>query len=309
MAFQFTPSDGYRNTVSFPTKPANETAFRASMQELLDQVAEELNNGSASAIGLGGSLRQSIINGDFSVNQRVKSGTVVLTVGQYGHDRWRAGASGCTYTFSTSANVTTITISAGSLIQVIEGLNLYSGTYTLSWTGTSQGKIGSGSFGASGITGAVTGGSNLSIEFNTGTLSKVQFNVGDSPLPFQKRSFGEELLLCQRYFEKSYDYASPAGALTSIGCENVVVSTTFLLSKQDARFKVRKRTTPTIGVYSPQTGALSQVAEYNASSSFVSDRSTGANAQSEASFQIVSTSGSYVVGNFERFHWTADAEI
>lgn len=91
--------------------------------------------------------KNAIINGNFGINQRGVSGTVSLAAGAYGHDRWKAGASGCTYTFVTSQNVTTITITAGTLQQVIEGLNLQSGTYLLSWTGTAQGRVDSGSYG------------------------------------------------------------------------------------------------------------------------------------------------------------------
>lgn len=145
-------------------------------------------------------VKNAIINGNFSVNQREVSGTVSLTAGVYGHDRWKAGNSGCTYTFATSGNVTTLTITAGSLIQVIEGNNLFDGTYTLSWTGTAQGKIGAGSYSASGVTGSVTGGSNLNIEFNTGTLSLVQFEPGAVATPFERRPYGTELALCQRYY-------------------------------------------------------------------------------------------------------------
>lgn len=43
MPFQFNPADGYRNTVTFPQKPANEAAFRSQMQSLLDQLASYLN--------------------------------------------------------------------------------------------------------------------------------------------------------------------------------------------------------------------------------------------------------------------------
>ena len=135
-----------------------------------------------------------LINGNFAVNQRAKSGTVTLAAGAYGHDRWKAGASGCTYTFATSANVTTLTISAGSLVQVVEGVNLQSGTVCLSWTGTAQGKIGSGSYSASGVTGTATGGTNLNIEFNTGTLSKVQLNYGSVALPFVLKARNEDHL-------------------------------------------------------------------------------------------------------------------
>jgi len=129
------------------------------------------------------------------------SGTVTLSAGAYGHDRFKAGASGCTYTFATTNNVTTLTITAGSLQQVIEGLNLESGTYTLSWTGTVQGKIGAGSYGASGITGSITGGTNTTIEFNTGTLSLPQLEVGSTATSFDYRPYGTELALCQRYYE------------------------------------------------------------------------------------------------------------
>ena len=73
-----------------------------------------------------------IANSSFNINQRGVAGTVVLAANTYGHDRWRAGASGCTYTFSTVENVTTITISAGSLQQAIDGKNLFTDTCTLS---------------------------------------------------------------------------------------------------------------------------------------------------------------------------------
>jgi len=157
-------------------------------------VISQINGG---AIG----VKNAIINGNFQINQRAVSGTVTLAAGAYGHDRFKAGASGCTYTFATSNNVTTLTISAGSLIQVVEGLNLYTDTYTLSWTGTAQGKIGAGSYAGSGVTGSVTGGTNLNIEFNTGTLSLVQLEAGSVASPFERRDYGRELIMCQRYFQ------------------------------------------------------------------------------------------------------------
>jgi len=153
----------------------------------------------ASSVPLG--AKNKIINGNLGINQRAVTGSVVLGAGIYGHDRWKAGASGCSYTFATTANVTTITISAGSLLQVIEGLNLQSGTHTLSWTGTATAKIGGGSYSASGVTGTVTGGTNMTIDFSTGTLSLVQLEEGSTATPFEHRMYGQELSLCQRYFQ------------------------------------------------------------------------------------------------------------
>lgn len=147
-------------------------------------------------------FRNKIINGNFSINQRSVSGTVTLSAKQYAHDRWRAGDSGCTYTYSKVNNITTLTITSGSLVQVIEGENLLSGTYVLSWTGTAQGKIGAGAYSSSGVTSSVTGGSNLRIEFSTGTISLVQFERGSVPTPFEFKLISTEENICYRYYYK-----------------------------------------------------------------------------------------------------------
>lgn len=143
------------------------------------------------------SFKNKIINGNFAINQRVYVSGAAVGAGLYGHDRWKMAASGDTYTFSGS----TITIPASkTLAQTIEGANLQTGTYTLSWTGTAQGKIGGGSFGASGITGSITGGTDTTITFNTGTLSNVQLEFGSIATAFEQRLIGIEMALCKRYF-------------------------------------------------------------------------------------------------------------
>lgn len=154
--------------------------------------------------------RNKIINGNFSINQRAVSGTVTLAAGIYGHDRFKAGAGGCTYTFSTLYNVTTLNITAGTLMQVIEGSNLFSGTHVLSWTGSAQGRIDSGSYGNSGITGTAVGGTNQTVEFGTGTLSLVQYEQGTLKSNFEYRPIGTELALCQRYYEYTIPYSVSA---------------------------------------------------------------------------------------------------
>lgn len=187
-----TPASGNLTNCTFPFTPITPTT---------------LNNGTlpASFTSLNGGplagFRQKLINATFAINQRGISGTVTLAAGAYGHDRWKAGASGCTYTFSTTNNVTTLTISAGSLQQVIEGVNLDTGTYCLSWSGTATGKIAAGSYSASGVTASVTGGTNTTIEFSTGTLSRPQFEPGTVGTPAELRP--DELLLCQKYYYRA----------------------------------------------------------------------------------------------------------
>lgn len=187
-------------------------------------------------------LRQAVINGGFAINQRVKTGTVTLAAGAYGHDRWKAGAAGCTYTFATVNNVTTFTIQAGSLMQVIEGANIYSGNYTLSWQGSAQGRINSGAYGSSGVTALLTGGNNTTIEFSTGTLSNVQFNYGSSIFPFQTRLLDEEMRLCYRYYER-FDASTSVGGRANLGIGVANSSTTVLVP---IHFKAEKRITPTL---------------------------------------------------------------
>lgn len=161
--------------------------------------------------------RNHIINGNFNVNQDGNpTASTVYGAGVYVRDGFKAGASGCTVSFATVENITTATITAGSLIQIIEGLNLQSGTHALSWQGSAQGKIGAGAYAASGVTGAVIGGTNLALEFNTGTLAKVQLEQGTVATPFEQRPFAVELSLCQRYWQRLIG-AGLNGVATDVG--------------------------------------------------------------------------------------------
>lgn len=145
--------------------------------------------------------RNKVINGNFGINQRAYVSGAATTAGQYTLDRWKVTGTGGV-TFSTTANKTTVTIPSGqTLQQVIEGLSLESGTYVLSWEGTAQGRIDSGSYGASGaVTASVTGGTNTTIEFNTGTVARVMFEKGTVASSFEFRPHQQELALCQRYY-------------------------------------------------------------------------------------------------------------
>lgn len=154
-----------------------------------------------SRIGAGKGSKNKLINSGFVVNQRGYSSGLVRASGLYAHDRWKAGASGGTYTFTQSGGpVTNINITAGSFQQVIEGINIEGGTYTLSWAGTAQGRVNGGSYNASPLT--VTGitlGTNVTVEFNTGTLGIPQFEPGLVATPFEIFDYPIVLQKCRRY--------------------------------------------------------------------------------------------------------------
>lgn len=198
------------NAATSATNAAN-SASAASTSAT--NAANSANAAAASAQTLANATpywRNRLINANFPINQRAVSGTVTLAAGAYGHDRWKAGASGCTYTFAASGNDVVITITAGSLMQVIEAINIEGGVYALSHAGTAQARIAingastSGSYTAATtaaplVSGSATANQQVTVEFSAGTVSRVQLEPGTVATPFERRPYGMELSLCHRY--------------------------------------------------------------------------------------------------------------
>jgi len=141
-------------------------------------------------------------NTGFAVNQRAYVSGTALAAGVYGHDRWKAGAGGGTYTFTQSPGAaTTITVTAGTLQQVVEGISLLTGNYVLSWTGSAQARINAGSYGASPRTASLTAGTNATIEFQTGTVGQVKLEIGTTATPWTAPAYADELRSCMRFYQ------------------------------------------------------------------------------------------------------------
>jgi hypothetical protein len=116
----------------------------------------------------------------------------------------------------------------GTGIQVIFGLGIGT-TYS-----ATAGAWGSGSYGATGATSVV--GTNGATFYITG----VQLEVGSSATGFEYRMYGQELQLCQRYYEElaygsiTQGYIVTGGAFSTTQPEGVI------------RFTVVKRASPTM---------------------------------------------------------------
>lgn len=161
--------------------------------------------------------RNKILNGSFNITQRANSRSsnkwnVVSPsdfTNQYTYfDRWKAGATLTTITVSGGSYLTedcgisnpkTITISGGTIKQTIEAMALPAGTYYVSWVGTAQGRINTGSYSSAPFSFVADGVSNYVLEFNAGTLTNVQVEAG-AVTPFEHRPAQLELFLCQRYY-------------------------------------------------------------------------------------------------------------
>ena len=162
-----------------------------------------------------GGMRNALINGNPTINQRgYVSGTATGGANQYTLDRWRVVTTGESITWTDSANIRTVTAPAGGVEQVVEGLNLGTGTYALSWTGTATATVG-GIAVANGATVSITGGVDTTVRFSGGTFSLAQLEPGTRATQFEWRPIVAELALCQRYFRKVSHYGGAFSGVNS----------------------------------------------------------------------------------------------
>lgn len=244
-----------------------------------------------------------LINADFRINQRVYvSGTATSISNEYTLDRWRVVTSGESITFSTLGTDNTITCPAGGLEQVIESLNISGGTYVISWVGTATCTV-NGTARTNGESFTLPANTNATVKFSSGTVKEPQIEKGLIASDFARRTIGEEIALCQRYYEKSYNLSTSPGTAGTAGCVGFVGSSTGRWASR-TEYKVVKRITPTYIVYSPTTGATARVRNtINANDATFAQTSTG-----ESGF-VISALTSADANDILIYHYTADAEL
>jgi hypothetical protein len=137
----------------------------------------------------------------------------------------------------------------------------------------------------------------------------VQLEVGNDATDFEYRSFGEELALCQRYFEKSYNHDVVPGNSSGPGLhyETTETGTSGGAGYNNVSFAVAKRATPaTINIYAVD-GTIDRITDGTnvtraiGLGTFVSDKG-------ESGFNQNYTLSGAADGR-RVFHWTADSEI
>lgn len=179
-------------------EPSEASTKWALIRESAERVAYGASNVGNALDHILPRLDNMIVNGNFAVNQRGLSGTVTAAAGAQVHSCWKAGAAGVTYTFSASGGVTTLNITAGSIVQVIDGADIAAGHHTASWQGTAAGRFNAAAYGAAGVaTAELPGGTHASLEIGVGTVSLVGMSPGLIARPFGRRRLAEELALCE----------------------------------------------------------------------------------------------------------------
>lgn len=137
----------------------------------------------------------------------------------------------------------------------------------------------------------------------TWQITGIQLEKGDTATPFEHRSFGEELALCQRYYEKSYSIDVVPGTATANGLVYMSTGTSTAGDKaHTAFFKVEKRSNPSIS-YWDSPGNASRV------DSGGTNRVGAINFQNTVSVNIRQNAGGGYGSADLGFHFVASAEL
>lgn len=144
-------------------------------------------------------------------------------------------------------------------------------------------------------------------------IAQVQLEYGQVPTPFEHRSYGEELALCQRYWQQSYDSGTPAGTAYGGSCykgNNLILfddTRGWTAAENKIVFPVELRTAPTVTWYGVNTGAVGK-AGYTSCATTTDDLTIyGTTATSKGLSHYANGSG-YPAGPWGA-NWTADAEL
>lgn len=144
-------------------------------------------------------------------------------------------------------------------------------------------------------------------------VEQAQMNIGFAVASYQMagRNIQEELAMCQRYYEKSYSVDTSPGTFPTYVASKNGRLTQAIGSGNDwgigeVRYRVQKRSSPTITIYNPENGGIGSIRNTDAAA----DYSTSVSVVSDSGFAIARSGGSVgALGNFVAGHWTADSEI
>ena len=135
-----------------------------------------------------------------------------------------------------------------------------------------------------------------------------QLELGPTATELEQVPMPELMELCQRYYEKSYNATVDPATITNVGAQSNYLtglpSATYAAG-QIVQFKTRKRTTPTMVIYSPATGATGKVRDTVAGA----DVNSGTDYIGESGCQVFSTANGAATSVSLQFHYSANSSL
>jgi hypothetical protein len=141
---------------------------------------------------------------------------------------------------------------------------------------------------------------------NNWRITDAQLEIGPYDTAFEWRPLTTELDLCRRYYQKSYlpaDIAGDTGTLTS-AMGFIPSGTRTGQPNSGFMFNPIMRDTPTLTVYSPDTGTADRAYDYNTDA----DVTLSSTVESAVGCRELTSSG-WTANTRCYYHWVADAEF
>jgi len=162
----------------------------------------------------------------------------------------------------------------------------------------------------------VNGLDTIGNTFQLAEVVLIEDNSGQTTVPnfvLAGRNYSDEMRLCQRYFEKSYELeTAPGTSGTSAGAVLAPRAETVTANRQvfHQKFNSVKRTIPAISNYS-YLGVINSVCQYNSTGTNISYNINSGIAITQSGFNSNNNIAVTTTGGVEAvmFHWTADAEL
>jgi hypothetical protein len=139
-------------------------------------------------------------------------------------------------------------------------------------------------------------------------IAWVKIEDGTGSAGFKPRLFGNELALCQRYYEKSYDVNTTPGTITGAGtCTTIAISTGNI--NASASFSVQKRVIPSIILFNPVTGGTGTWRDSVGNNGAVATSLGGLLSPGQSRTPILTLGPNFGANISVSGHFTADAEL
>jgi len=182
------------------------------------------------------------------------------------------------------------------------GSNYTSGTLATSWAARTS---------ANRVVGQVNLADSTS---NDWYITGVQFEVGTTATPFEHLQYGQQLALCQRYFEKSAQQATPIltasdATFTVTNIYNNIANGNYYAT---VPFVVTKRASPTVVLYPYTTPTNTARWSNDGGTDYAANSAATPNGPKEFGFSVANSSGGTLTAGSQKLiigGWYASAEL